>query len=143
MVRGRIPLFIFALRTVPRASRKELGKCEVPDCSGGCGLRAAPLLTRKQLEDVAAGRTAGAVAFCTCRSLHWLCMKQGRKRSACRRGRLPTPRQGHPYLLRLNQVLRSSVRSLRARPTETDTPQGEGHDREHRPGTRFLFPVLP
>lgn len=27
MMRGRIPLFILALRTVPRASRKELSKC--------------------------------------------------------------------------------------------------------------------
>lgn len=44
---------------------------------------------------------------------------------------LPAPREGNPGSPPLNQVLSAPLKSLGARPTETDTHQGESHDAEN------------
>lgn len=128
---GLIPHFTPVLRAVPGTinGRKALslnaGCLNVP---GLCTARGQPIPTlSKQFNDWRSS---------TCQSLPW-------KGSACWRGCLLAPRQGHAGLHQLSLTPSSPLR-----PSEMDTHQGESHDFEkhQRPGaqgTCFLFLALP
>lgn len=88
-------------------------------------------MLRKQLRDIAAGMSGGAAqtmgVVSTLRlEVLWAC-----------------GRRGQSGLPQLSQVPSSPPGSLKARPTETDTHQGESHEVEknHRPRPGGLFSI--